>query len=108
MNSLANDTGSFSEQIEQKNRELTRISLDISNSRVALAKAQTTGDEAKARMDEIDNTLSELEKIIAESEIELKKLSVDILDVDEKITQAKNVSDGNELMLTTRKEKADI
>ncbi len=107
MNSLANDTGSFSEQIEQKNRELTRISLDISNSRVALAKAQTTGDEAKARMDEIDNTLSELEKIIAESEIELKKLSVDILDVDEKITQAKNVSDGNELMLTTRKEKAD-
>ena len=105
MNSLANDTGDFSEQIEQKNKELSRISLEISNSRVALAKAQTTAEEATSRFAEIDASLSELSKAIAESDKEIANILEDIKDIDAKISDCKNVVDGNEMMLQSRYSK---
>ena len=107
MNSLANDTGSFSEQIEKKNRELSLISLEISNSRVALAKAQTTSQEAESRFAELDKSLCELQKTIDDCEKEIKNIDIDLKDVVEKINECKNVCDGNELMLSTRKQKFD-
>lgn len=107
MNALADDTGGYSEQIEQKNRELARISLDISNSRVSLAKAQTAAQELNARKSEADENIARLKNVLDECEIELAKLNQDISEINEKISDCRNVIDGNELMLESRRKKQD-
>ena len=105
LHALADDSGSYSKQIEEKNRALNELSASVAEQQVVLARAQTSKAEIQTRMTEIDDVLQTLEQTLQQAAQEMQAVTADLTDAQQRITECENVVNGHALMLQTRQQK---
>lgn len=103
--SLSDDSGDFSQQIEDKNNTLNALSAKISENRVKLVTANDSYDELVRREAEFDNDFKLLTENSERAKDELEKLNTDLQRCDEQINECRNIVNGFKLKLDKRAEK---
>lgn len=103
--SLSDDSGDFSQQIEDKNNMLNALSAKISENRVKLVTANDSYDELVRREEQFDSDFKLLTDNAARAKDELEKLNTDLRRCDEQINECRNIVNGFKLKLDKRTEK---
>ena len=103
--SLSDDSGDFSQQIEDKNSMLNALSAKISENRVKLVTANDSYDELVRREAQFDSDFKLLTDNAARAKDELEKLNTDLQRCDEQINECRNIVNGFKLKLDKRTEK---
>ena len=105
LSSLSDDSGDYSQQIEDKNSKLNVLSAKISENRVKLVTANDSFDELVRRETQFDNDYKLLCDNADRAKGELEKLNTDLQRCDEQINDCKNIVNGFKLKLDKRNEK---
>lgn len=107
LNGLLSDSENISRQIEELSRQLNTISSKSAELRVSMMSANTSAEETKARQGVVEDILSDknVEKEALEKEFSENKKYLD--DIEEKLNGFNNSLKGYELLVSTRRDKAD-
>ena len=107
LNSLADDSGDFSQKIEDKNNQLNLLTAQISEKRVKLVTAQTSQSEIESGFSLLDANMLQLESQIAAATEEIGAINKDLENCENQIQECANIVKGHEFKVQSRRNKAE-
>lgn len=107
LGSLGDNSGDYSQQIEEKNRILNGLSAEISENRVKMITAKESAEELIHRAESFESDREALETNIAAADKELSELERDLAHCEQQIAECRNVTAGFEMKEKSRSGKLD-
>ncbi len=104
---LISDSDSFSSQIEMLNGTLSALTLKSSDERVSWMAADTAIEEIRTRSALIRQTTAEKQESVEKAKQEHTALTDDLKAAEETLDEYANSLKGRQLLLDTRREKAE-